>query len=210
MKRVFRKVAVALGLLLTGTILTLQANAACVSLDGLKPGASVHPQSFEGENYFGADSLLLVSDHDQDSIVGMWKVTVTAQGNTGPGAPPDGAILDSAFAQWHSDGTEIMNSGRPPQDGSFCMGVWEKTGRSRYRLNHFAIGNDTANAPGGIGNPTGPTHLVEDVILSRDGNHYAGAFIVDAYDLAGNNVAHILGHVSATRITINTPVSSVL
>lgn len=210
MKRVFRKVAVALGIVLTGTVLTLQANAACGTFDRRKPGASLQPQSFERENYFGAASLLMVSDHDQDSIVGMWKVTVTAQGNTGPGAPPDGAILDSAFAQWHSDGTEIMNSGRPPQDGSSCMGVWEKTGRSRYKLNHFAMGNDTANAPSGIGNPTGPTHLVEDVILSRDGNHYAGAFIIDAYDLAGNNVAHIVGHVTATRVTVQTPIGDVL
>ena len=210
MNRVFRKVAVALGIVLTGTVLTLQANATCGTFDGLKPDASLQPQSFGDGSNFGAASWLMVSDHDQDAIVGMWKVTVTAHGNTGPGAPPDGTILDSAFAQWHSDGTEIMNSGRPPQDGSFCMGVWEKTGRSRYKLNHFALGNDAANAPSGIGNPTGPTHLVEDVILSRDGNHYAGAFIVDAYDLAGNNVAHILGHVTATRVTVHTPIGDVL
>lgn len=30
-----------------------------------------------------------------------------------------------------------MNSLRPPQDGNFCLGVWEQTGRSKYYLNHF-------------------------------------------------------------------------
>ncbi len=31
--------------------------------------------------------------------------------------------VDNAFVQWHSDGTEIMNSRRPAQDGNFCLGV---------------------------------------------------------------------------------------
>ena len=205
----YRKVAVALAIVLVGMALTLQAKAECGKLDAMKPGASFHPQSLEGGNYFGPASLLTVSDQGDNSIVGMWKVTLTAKGNPGQ-MPPDGVPIDSAFVQWHSDGTEITNSARPPQDGDICLGVWEKTGRSRYKLNHFAIGNDTANAPGGIGNPTGPTHLVEDVILSRDGNHYAGVFTVDAYDTAGNNVAHIVGVISATRITVHTPIGDVL
>ncbi len=208
MNTAFRKVAVALGIVLVGTVLTLQANAACGTLDGLKPGASLHPQSFEGRNYFEGNSLLLVADHDDDSIVGMWKVTLTAMGNLA--GPPDGVVLDSAFVQWHSDGTEIMNSGRPPQDGDICLGVWEKTGRSRYRLNHFALGYDTANAPSGIGNPTGPTRIVEDILVSRDGNHYAGTFILDAYDLAGVNIGHVVGVIKATRVTVHTQIGDVL
>jgi hypothetical protein len=208
MKRVFRKVAVALGIVLTGTVLTLQANAACGTLDGLKPGASLHPQSFEDGNYFGAASLLMVSDHDQASIVGMWRVKFIAQGNPGQ-MPPDGAVIDSAFVQWHGDGTEITNSGRPAQNGNFCLGVWERTGRSRYKLNHFALGNDESN-PGGVGSPTGPTHVVSDVILSRDGSHYAGTFTVDAYDLSGTNVAHVVGLITATRVTVHTSIGDVL
>jgi hypothetical protein len=208
MNTIFRKAAVALAMVLVGTVLTLQANAACGTLDGLKPGASLHPQSFEGGNYFGAASLLLVSERDHDdSIVGMWKAKFTAMGN--PGGPPDGTVIDSAFIQWHSDGTELMNSGRPPQDGDFCMGVWERTGRSRYKLNHFALGYDAANAPTGIGNPTGPTQIVEDILVSRDGNHYAGGFILDAYDLAGN-VTHIVGVITATRVTVHTKIGDVL
>jgi hypothetical protein len=139
--------------------------------------------------------------------VGFWKVTFTAEGNKE--GPPDDTPIDSGYVQWHSDGTEIMNSGRPAQDGNICLGVWEKTGRSKYKLNHFATGNDTANAPSGIGNPAGPTQIVEDVVLSRDGNHYAGTFTLDAYDTSNALVAHIVGVITATRITINTPVSSV-
>ena len=63
----------------------------------------------------------------------------------------------------------------------------------------------------GGGNPAGPTHIVEDVILSRDGNHYAGTFTLDAFGTSDdvNPVAHIVGVITATRITVNTPLSSV-
>jgi hypothetical protein len=138
----------------------------------------------------------------------MWKFTLTAEGN-GPGGPPDGVPLDIGFTQWHSDGTEIINSGRPPQDGSICLGVWEKTGKSKYRFNHFATGYDTANAPSGIGNPTGPTHIVGDVMVSRDGKHYAGTFTLDAYDTSNTLIAHLVGVITATRITVHTPASSI-
>jgi len=106
-----------------------------------------------------------------------------------------------------------MNSGRPPQDGDFCLGVWEKTGRSTYKLNHFALGNiiDPTN-PTAIGPPGGPTQIVEDIILSRDGNHYTGMFTLDAYDTPSNGnklLTHIIGVITATRITVHTPVTSV-
>jgi hypothetical protein len=164
MNTMLKKMAVALGLVLVGTILTAKASAECLSyLPGHK--AVVSPQSWRGAE-FGSASLLLVSEQDSnDPIVGFWKVTFTAEGN-GKEGPPDNTPIDSGFAQWHSDGTEIMNSGRPPQNGDFCLGVWEKTGRPRYKLNHFALGNiiDPAN-PTAIGPPGGPTQIVEDIIL---------------------------------------------
>ncbi len=76
------------------------------------------------------------NDWDRDhraSIVGLWKFTFVAEGNSGnpaPFNPPDGATLDAGYVQWHSDGTEIMNSGRDPATGSFCLGVWKTTGPS--------------------------------------------------------------------------------
>ena len=150
-----------------------------------KCGAVVSPQSWRGAE-FGSASLLLVSSQaSDDPIVGFWKVAFTSKGNE-PNIP-DGAPIDSGFVQWHSDGTEIMNSGRPPQNGDFCLGVWEKTGRSRYKLNHFALGNiiDPTN-PTAIGPPGGPTQITEDIILSRDGKHYVGTFTLDAYDTPAN------------------------
>jgi hypothetical protein len=146
---------------------------------------------------------------DADPIVGMWHVTFTAQGNTV--GPPDGTPIDNALVTWHSDGTELMNSARPPQDGDFCMGVWKKTGSNKYKLNHFAwFANDTANAPGGVGNPTGPTRILQQITLNADGNHYSGTFALDAYDTSGTQVAHIVGVIAATRITINTTVPGLL
>jgi hypothetical protein len=206
MKASRREMVAVLGVLLVGTILTAKANAECVSLASPK---ALQPQSWQGNELFQQGSLLLVSDSD-DPIVGMWQVKFIAQGNTGSMAPPDGTPIDNAFVQWHSDGTEIMNSGRPAQDGNFCMGVWKRTGKSSYKLNHFALGNDTTNAPSGIGNPAGPTQIRENIVLSRDGNSYTGSFTLDAYDMSGHNVAHIIGNVSATRITVGTSASDVM
>jgi hypothetical protein len=44
--------------------------------------------------------------------IGMWNIQFISQGN-GSHSPsiPDGALIDFGYAQWHTDGTEIMNSG---------------------------------------------------------------------------------------------------
>jgi len=183
-------------------LLAATAHAACG--DSNTPGAKLHRQSWGGSP---SDRLLLVDSGDP--IVGMWHVTFTAEGNN-PG-PPDGTPIDNALVTWHSDGTELMNSVRPPQDGNFCMGIWNKSGKSTYKLNHFAwFANDTTNAPSGIGNPQGPARFFEEVTLSPDGNHYTGTFTLDAYDTSGNPVAHITGTIAATRITVNTTVGDLL
>ena len=176
--------------------------------DSTKLGTPLHSQSWQDSDAFRPGSLRKVSEGN-DPIVGMWHVTFTAQGNEL--GPADGTPIDNSLVTWHSDGTELMNSGRAPQDGDFCMGVWKKTGKSTYKLNHFAWGgNDTANAPGGIGNPQGPTRFFEEITLSADGKHYAGTYTLDAYDTAGNQVAHIVGVIGATRITIHTTVADLL
>ncbi len=187
-------------------LLTATANAACG--DSSKLGANLHRQSWKGSDGFQFGSLLRISDGN-DPIVGMWHATITAQGNEL--GPPDGTPLDNALVTWHNDGTELTNSARPPQDGDFCMGVWKKTGKYTYKLNHIAwFSNDPANAPGGIGNPTGPTRIVEVITLSPDGKHYSGTFTIDAYDTLGNPVAHIVGVIAATRITLDTTVGDLL
>jgi hypothetical protein len=91
------------------------------------------------------------------------------------------------------------------------MGIWKKAGKNTYKLNHFAwLANDTANAPSGIGNPQGPTRIFEEVTLSPDGKHYTGTFTLDAYDTDGNQVAHIVGVIAGTRITLHTTVPDLL
>jgi hypothetical protein len=177
------------------------AHAVCGDMGGL------HRQSWKG-SHFDSASLLLVGE-DHDPIVGMWHVTFAAKGNEV--GPPDGAPIDNALISWHSDGTELMNSARPPQDGNFCMGVWKRTGHNQYKLNHFAwLANDSANAPSGIGNPAGPVRLYEEITLSPDGKSYTGNFTLDAYDATGNPVAHIVGTISATRIDLDTTVADLL
>ncbi len=191
------------GVLISATI-TATANASC---GDFKIRPNVLRQSLPS-GVLPPASLLLTSD-DADAIVGMWHVTMTAQGNEN--GPPDGVLVDNALVTWHSDGTELMNSARPPQDGDFCMGVWKKTGRSTYKLNHFAwFANDTANAPVGIGNPTGPTRIFEEITLSPDEKHYSGTFTLDAYDTSGVQIVHLVGVISATRISISTTVQDIL
>lgn len=205
-KVTLRILAGTLGVVLLVTIFSPLASASCA--DANKFGPILHRQSWQGSDSLESGSLLRIAE-DSDPIVGMWHVTFTAQGNEV--GPPDGAPIDNSLVTWHGDGTELMNSVRPPQDGQFCMGIWKKTGKDTYKLNHFAwFGNDTANAPSGIGNPSGPARFFEEVTLSPDKKHYTGTFTLDAYDTAGTQVAHIVGVIVATRITMNTTVPDLL
>ena len=197
MKTISKKFRAALGFVLMGAFLTAMATAQCGT-----PTVKLHKQAWR----VGDPTAVLTQAADTvDPIVGMWHVNFTAEGNTA--GPPDGTPIDNAIVQWHSDGTEIMNSGRPAQDGNFCLGVWEKIGKSSYLLNHFALGNDTENAPSGIGNPAGPTRILEKIFLSADGNSYTGTFSLIAHSTSGTQVAYIVGVISATRITVNSTVN---
>ena len=138
------------------------------------------------------------------SIVGMWHVLFTAQTMNGSAIPD--TVIDNALSVWHNDHTEIMNSVRPPQDGNFCLGVWQQTGKSSFYLNHFAwygnqFPNDTNN---GIGDPVGPTHFTETVTVAPDGNHFTGTFTLTAYDTQGHVTISFTGALSGTRITTTT------
>jgi hypothetical protein len=201
MKTISKMFRAGLGLVLMGACLTAMAAAQCGT-----PTAKLHKQAWR----VGDPTALLTQAADTiEPIVGMWHVTFTAEGNSE--GPPDGAPIDNAIVVWHGDGTEIMNSARPPQDGDFCMGVWKKVGPNRYNLNHFAWGgNDTTNAPTGIGNPAGPTRIIEQVTLSADGNSFSGTFWLRATDTAGKPTATIIGTIAGTRITMETTVQDLL
>lgn len=206
MKPALSKFTLALGIILIGTLFSGKAFAGCGDSTKSKASASLFPQSWDGQS--GTLFPISASSSD-DRIVGMWHATFTAEGNEL--GPPDGTPIDNSLVVWHSDHTEIMASSRPAQDGDMCMGIWEKTGKSKYKLNHLAwFANDTANAPSGIGNPAGPTRLLEEVTLNPDGKHYSGTFTADAYDVTGNLIAHVVGTVAATRVTVDTKVSDLL
>jgi hypothetical protein len=174
-----------------------EASAGCSNLPGFKAGA-FQPMSWRGTGEFGPGSPLLVADRDDsvDGIVGFWSVTYVSKGTQGV---PDGTVLGNGFQQWHSDGTEIHNSDSPAAQGNFCLGIWKKTGRSHYSLNHFYLASDPTN-----NTLQGRTQIREEIDLGRSGDEHFGTFTIDGYDLAGNPVFQAQGTVHATRITVKT------
>jgi hypothetical protein len=168
--------------------------------------------------------------YNSADITGLWKFVFTAQGNTGPKAPanalpiPDGAVVDAGYATWHDDGTELMNSGRAPASGSFCMGVWKQIARDTYRLNHWALSwiphyqpgqtQSWGELPGGVDEAFkafGPTNIQEVVALSDHDNRYTGTFRLTQYvndgsstpmtETDGAPVAFVIvGKIIATRV----------
>jgi hypothetical protein len=197
-----------LGTLVVAWMMMPSAFASCGLPTKLAKPADWHPQA-------NAAHFLQVGENEERErdgppIVGMWHVVFTA--DTSNGATIPNTVVDNALAVWHSDKTEIMNSVRPPQDGNFCLGVWEQIGRNKYYLNHFpwfanAFPNDTNN---GIGDPSGPTHITETITLSSDCEHFSGTFTLDAYDTTGKIVQSFTGNLAGTRINVHTSVSDLL
>jgi hypothetical protein len=190
--------------LAVGLILVPGAFAQCgVPSKSIKP-AAWHPSEKARLMYVRSND----DDEHEAAIVGMWHVIFT--GETMNGAPFSG-VVDNSVVVFHSDGTEIMESSRPAQDGNICLGVYERTSRFKYRINHIPWqGNDPSNAPSGIGNPAGGAQLLEKITLNPDGDSYTGSFSLQAYDTSGNPTVLFTGTLKAKRITINTPFSDLL
>ena len=192
-----KNLTVVLGVLGMTVILAVGASAQCGSLDQLKSGA-LTPQSWLGSG-LRPGSLLQVSEHEH-SIVGFWKFEMLAKNSPGL---PDNFPVDHGFSQWHSDGTEIMNSSRAPVTGSFCLGVWKKTGRT-YTLNHFALSWNPDSTF------LGPANIREEVTLSEDGKSFSGTFSLTQYNQTGTTIFHAVGEITGKRITVNTTITDVL
>jgi hypothetical protein len=165
------------------------------------------PASFNlsSQHQFGSPYLLRAALNNDDdyaaksepTIVGTWKEHWISEGSNGI---PDGAEVDAGYAQWHSDGTEINNSGlRTPMTGNVCLGEWIKTGERTYQLNHFGISYD----PTGL-NLVGPARIQQWLTIDREGNSTSGKFTIDQWDEAGNLLAHVQGNVTGTRVTMDT------
>jgi hypothetical protein len=151
--------------------------------------------------------FLLTSDdgdsRDEPSIVGMWRFELVT-------GPTGAVVVDDGYAQWHSDGTEIQNSGlHAPITSNFCLGVWKRVGRSTYQLNHFPLAWDSTGQ-----SPANAIQLTETVHLTDD-DHMTGTFTLKVYvwtstdslNVApGGPVATVKGTINATRVTINSTV----
>jgi hypothetical protein len=205
MKAIIHKSCVCFAVLfLAGGVFAFNASAQCGTGSGdghstMNNANSLLSRSVPLRASLKTDASVSQNDQGENdvSIVGFWHVVFTSQGTTNPPIP-DGAVVDAGFSQWHSDHTEILNSSRPPATANFCLGVWAKTGRNTYSLNHFAL---SFNPDGSM---QGPANIRETVSLSTDGDSYSGTFSIDQYDTHLNLLAHIVGTISATRVTINT------
>lgn len=207
----FRTMTAAFAAGVLGAMFATQASAGCAYPEQ-KASPSQQEQPGQGQARFIRAAYLTVSDEDFDdaAIVGLWKVTFTAKGNTN--GIPDGAPIDKGYQQWHGDGTELLNSFRAPTTGQFCMGVWKQVGHFTYKLNHFALGwtfdpSAPVTGPGtGGASFAGTSNIRETVTLNRDRNSYTGTFTITSYTTDGTMVVPptpIVGTVTGTRVTVD-------
>jgi hypothetical protein len=189
MKTSIKAVTTLAGMLVLGVVFGGSASA-CVPLFALKPAAYAASE--------GASLVLAAHQQEVSPIMGMWKFTFVSKGSTGI---PDGTLIDSGYATWHSDGTEIMNSGRAPMTQSFCTGVWMQTGEYTYTLNHFAMSWDPTGSM-----YVGPANIKENITIDYSGTAYAGTFTIMQYDTKGNVLQTVNGTITATRINVDSSV----
>jgi hypothetical protein len=196
----YRTLAGTFGALALILLLVPNASAGCGGIGQPLPShSSWHSQV--GNAQLVPASLLMVSDGEA-GIVGFWHVKFVSKGSEGI---PDGTEIDAGYSQWHSDGTEIMNSGgRSPITGDYCLGVWEQVGADTYKLNHFGA---SWNATGS--ELVGPGRIQEEVTLASNKKSFSGTFMINQYSESGTLLAHVQGMVTGTRIDVNTTASSV-
>ncbi len=186
MKTSFRAFAGAFGALLLAVLCAPVSRAQC----GTYQKTAFHSTWF-GQPALLYRAALITDDHYREpSIVGFWHFKLSVGVN----------VIDAGTQQWHSDGTEVMDSGgRSPLIGNVCFGVWKQIGERRYKLNHRGIGFDAAGSA-----VNGVDSIVVDVRLSRDGNYYSGTFTIFPYDPDGNSLGPpVNGTATGTRITVN-------
>lgn len=186
MSKAFRSYVSASAAILLGVGAASYASSASACSDSMMQ----HSASWNGQG----GGLLHQADYDNEgnhSIVGLWSFRMTVGSQT----------ADFGYQQWHSDGTELMNSGgRAPATENFCMGVWRQNGQGRYHLNHVALSYDPAS-----GQINARVNIKEDVVLDPSGNAYSGTFSLDVYDPAGTTrvAPTTTGSITAQRIRAN-------
>ncbi len=135
------------------------------------------------------------------SIVGLWSIQLISQGNANNNPSiPDGALLDFGYTEWHSDGTEIFNSGgRAPATENFCLGVWVRSGFFTYELNHIALGYDATS-----GQLNSKSIIHESITLDPGGNIITGTVTITVFNPTTNvQVDQLTGTITGTRFTVD-------
>ena len=218
MNTALKTLTATVGLGLAAAMFAGEASASCSNLDQMTapnaaPSSPWQQQDF-GQFQGGLMKTVFFQVNNTPTIVGLWKFKFVAQGN-GPNGPPDGAPIDSGYVTWHADGTELMNSGRAPTTGDFCMGVWKQTGAYTYKLNHFALAwefdpNTPPTGPGvGGADFVGVANIREAITLGPRGNNYTGRFELIQYAADEKTVlADIKGRVTGTRVTVDSGVGN--
>jgi hypothetical protein len=215
MRLKFSALTVALGVVALGTSFAPVARAGCGFNPGVQPKGSLKPMAFvlgSGLTGTGLDS----TSATENPIVGLWRIKVLSRGNQAFGIP-DYTVLDQGFSAWHSDGTEILNSGRDPVTTNFCLGTWKQVGASSYKLAHYTMSWSglTADAKGNIVlNPktkeplntyVGPGYIQEIVTLSAGKDSFQGTFSVEQFDPNGKSLYVLNGDLFGTKITTDSP-----
>ena len=203
MKAISRVFSAAVGTVIFSAIFASSAVAGCGDLSSLQgPFQFVDPK-LEAQAFVQRVANANFNERGglpNASITGMWRFQMISKGNTGHvPSIPDGALIDFGYAHWHSDGTEVINSGgHSPASANWCMGVWAQTGFLTYEINHFPIAyNPTTGEIANYINFRG------QITLSPSGDSYTGTFTLDVYDPKGNHVDHLAGALVATRITVD-------
>jgi hypothetical protein len=193
MKDFLKTITTSLGIAVIASALAPRASAGCGAIPVNQAQAS-----FINAAYRPGHFVLVDDDSDNAPIIGMWNVLFTS---------PDGkTVIDFGYQQWHSDGTELMNSGgHDPATGNFCMGVWAHTGNHSYKLNHYALSYDKSTGTLAV-----VVNIHEEVTVAHGGGTFAGTFTLDVYPYdaktgttASTPVQSIAGVISGKRITAN-------
>jgi hypothetical protein len=120
------------------------------------------------------------------SIVGLWHVLFTADGQT----------IQEAYQVWNQGGTEVHNPNIDPRTGSVCLGAWKNASHGTYKLAHRVWSYDSN------GNFLGTINLSETLTVSADGRSDSGTFALKFYDPTGKFLQEVDGNVAADRISV--------
>lgn len=127
--------------------------------------------SLQPATYQIGDAQLFRVNLGAAGIVGLWSFVFTP--TAGPG--------DWGYQQWHSDGTEIMNSGgHSPASANFCLGTWRQSGPNTYHLKHFPLAYNPAT-----GTLMFKIIVTEDVTIDATQNHFSGHMHLDFFNPGG-------------------------